>query len=122
MKGHYRHDLLSISVYVGNVDLRYLWWYFNWVSAYEGIALMRHKKKNQQILHNKLAMKLTKQIIEGPMNSGGDFADVMVLLESISVGVFLVGQKLGYDGEDTMQEYIKQVRERVAKPKQETVQ
>lgn len=82
---------------------------------------MRHKKKNQQILHNKLAMKLTKQIIEGPMNSGGDFADVMVLLESISVGVFLVGQKLGYDSEDTMQEYMRQVRELLATTKEETV-
>jgi hypothetical protein len=79
---------------------------------------MKIKMKSQQELHNRLVLKITKQIIETPLKSGGDYADVILILESIAVGVFLVGKNMGYGEQATMDEFVSQLKERISNPKE----
>lgn len=51
----------------------------------------------QSELHNRLAGDIVKMIVMPPLEAGGDFKDVMVLLESVIAGVVLVMFKLGGD-------------------------
>lgn len=48
-------------------------------------------------VHNATAPGLVRQIVQPTLVAGGEFSDVMVLLESVIVGVMLVAVKLGGD-------------------------
>lgn len=49
----------------------------------------------QTELHNKLAGEIVRSIVKPPLEAGGQFTDVLVLLESVVVGVLLAGVRLG---------------------------
>lgn len=51
----------------------------------------------QSELHNRLAGEIVKSIVMPPLQAGGDFKDVMVLLETVIAGVVLGMFKLGGD-------------------------
>ncbi len=52
---------------------------------------------DQTKLHNELAGQIVAQIVRGPIAAGGTTADVLVLAESVLVGVALATIKLGGD-------------------------
>ena len=51
----------------------------------------------QTDLHNRLAGQIVASIVRPPLEAGGSFTDVMVLAESVLVGVALACIKLGGD-------------------------
>lgn len=51
----------------------------------------------QSEIHNRLAGKIVSSIVKPPIEAGGGYTDVLVLLESTIVGVMLVVAKLGGD-------------------------
>lgn len=53
--------------------------------------------EHKAALHNKLAGQIAAEIIRPVITSGGDVADVMVLAESVMIGVALACIKLGGD-------------------------
>lgn len=63
----------------------------------------------QSDLHNRMAGDIVKMIVMPPLEAGGDFKDVMVLLESVIAGVVLGMFKLGGDNIvlDTVLEGVK---------------
>lgn len=48
-------------------------------------------------LHNRLAKQIVTQIVDEPIAAGGSMSDVMVLCESVLVGVVLGCFRLGSD-------------------------
>jgi hypothetical protein len=52
---------------------------------------------DQTEVHNRLAGGIVGQLVRGPLESGGDVTNVMVLTESVLVGVALACIKLGGD-------------------------
>lgn len=46
---------------------------------------------SQSELHNELAGKIAAAIVKPPLETGGGWPDVMVLLESVVLGVMLYG-------------------------------
>jgi len=67
----------------------------------------------QPELHNRLAHEIINVIIRRPLEAGGDAGDVFYLLETIIMGVFLAGVKLGGD-ERILDEIIAHVKQRLA--------
>jgi len=67
----------------------------------------------QADLHNRLAGEIVESIVRPPLEAGGEFTDVLVLLESVILGVVLVTVKLGGD-EIVLDEVMKHVKERLA--------
>jgi hypothetical protein len=67
----------------------------------------------QTEIHNRLAGDIVKQIVRPPLEAGGQFTDVLVVLESVILGVMLVAVKLGGD-EIVLDEVVKHVKERLA--------
>lgn len=51
----------------------------------------------QSDLHNRIVGEIVKSIVVPPLTSGGDYKDVMVVLESVIAGVVLGMFKLGGD-------------------------
>jgi hypothetical protein len=47
-------------------------------------------------LHNELTADLLKRIIE-PIGNGASFSEVLVMLESLTLGVLLIGTQYHYD-------------------------
>lgn len=47
--------------------------------------------------HNKAAGEIVKMIVKDPLEAGGDYRSVLVLLESVIVGVVLMIIRLGGD-------------------------
>ena len=62
---------------------------------------MVHKSKSDDIaateLHNRLAKWIVSQIVNEPIAAGGTMSDVMMLCESVLVGVVLGCFQLGSD-------------------------
>lgn len=52
---------------------------------------------SQSELHNRIVGEIVKSIVVPPLTSGGNFKDVMVILESVIAGVVLGMFKLGGD-------------------------
>lgn len=72
----------------------------------------------QSELHNRMVGEIVKSIVIPPLTSGGDFKDVMVVLESVIAGVVLGMFKLGGDNIvlDTVMDQAKaRVREIMAR-------
>jgi hypothetical protein len=69
--------------------------------------------ENQRQLHNKLAGQIVASIVRPPIEAGGTFTDVMILTESVLVGVAAACIKLGGDNLvlDTM---VNAAKERLA--------
>lgn len=51
----------------------------------------------QAELHNRIAGAIVASIVKPPIEAGGDYTDVLVLFESVVVGVMLAVAKLGGD-------------------------
>jgi hypothetical protein len=64
-------------------------------------------------LHNRLAGDIVKQIVKPTLDAGGQFTDVLVLLESVILGVVLMAVKLGGD-EIVLDEVMAAVKKRLA--------
>lgn len=52
---------------------------------------------DQAALHNQLAGNIVASIVKPPMQAGGSISDVLVLLESVVLGVALVAREYGFD-------------------------
>ena len=65
---------------------------------------------SQTDLHNMLAGETVAAIVCPPIAAGGDFVNVMLLLESVILGVYLAAVRLGGDVPvwDVMSERIKE--------------
>lgn len=68
---------------------------------------------NQTALHNELAGKIVRSIVEPVARNGGTAVDVMVLTESVLVGVTLAMVKLGGD-EAVLDTMVENARKRLA--------
>lgn len=64
-------------------------------------------------IHNRIAGDCVKMIVKEPLLSGGEFTDVMVILESVIMGVILAGIKITGD-ELALELLMEHVRERLA--------
>lgn len=68
---------------------------------------------SQSELHNKIAGQIVASIVKPPLDAGGSFTDVLVVLESVILGVILVSVKLG--GDDKVLDLVmERVKERLA--------
>ena len=67
----------------------------------------------QAELHNRLADQIVASIVRPPLEAGGQFTEVLALLESVIVGVILAGVKVGGD-EIVLDEVVLHVKERLA--------
>lgn len=65
-------------------------------------------------LHNRLAKQIVEQIVNEPIASGGGMSDVVMLCESVLVGVVLGCFQLGSDVK-VLDVIVGRVKERVAK-------
>ena len=65
-------------------------------------------------LHNRLAHKIVAEIVEEPIAAGGTMSDVMMLCESVLVGVVLGCFRLGNDVK-ALDIIVGRVKERLAK-------
>lgn len=68
----------------------------------------------QNEIHNKLAGQIVAAIVKPPIDAGGEYTDVLVVLESVIVGVMLVVTKLGGD-EIVLDTVVTGVKARLAK-------
>lgn len=64
-------------------------------------------------LHNKLAGEIIATIVRPPIEAGGGMIDVLILLESVILGVMLIGVRMGGD-EIVLDEVVARVKERLA--------
>lgn len=69
---------------------------------------------DQSKLHNRLAGQIVASIVRPVLNGGGSETDVLVLLESVTVGVALAIIKLGGD-ERVLDVVHERAKERLAK-------
>jgi hypothetical protein len=67
----------------------------------------------QHEIHNRIAGEIVKQIVRPPLEAGGQFTDVLVVLESVILGVMLMGVKLGGD-EIVLDQVVEGVKKRLA--------
>lgn len=67
----------------------------------------------QHEIHNRIAGEIVKQIVRPPLEAGGQFTDVLVVLESVILGVMLVAVKLGGD-EIVLDQVVEGVKKRLA--------
>jgi hypothetical protein len=65
-------------------------------------------------VHNRLAKQIVSQIVNEPIAAGGNISDVMVLCESVLVGVVLRCFQLGRD-EQAFDLIVGRVKDRLAK-------
>lgn len=68
---------------------------------------------DQSELHNRLAGDIVKAIVKPILDSGGSMTDVLVLTESIVLGVILMAVKLGGD-EIVLDTLVEGVKRRLA--------
>lgn len=68
---------------------------------------------SQSEIHNEMAGSIVRSIVKPPLDAGGEFTDVLVLLESVILGVMLVAVKLGGDGV-VLDLVVERVKERLA--------
>jgi hypothetical protein len=72
-------------------------------------------------VHNRLAKQIVSRIVDEPIAAGGNISDVMVLCESVLVGVVLGCFQLGSDVK-AFDLIVGRVRERLAKIRLETLE
>jgi energy-coupling factor transporter ATP-binding protein EcfA2 len=65
-------------------------------------------------LHNRLAKQIVEQIVKEPIAADGNMSDVMLLCESVLVGVALGCFQLGSDIK-VLEAIVGRVKERLAK-------
>lgn len=74
---------------------------------------MAEQSAIQRRLHNDLAGKVVASIVRPVVDAGGSAIDILILLESVTVGVMLVAAKLGGD-EIVVDAFTERVKERLA--------
>jgi hypothetical protein len=72
-------------------------------------------------LHNRLAKQIVSQIVNEPIAAGGTISDVMMLCESVLVGVVLGCFQLGSDVK-AFDLIVTRVKERIAKARMEDLE
>lgn len=75
--------------------------------------MMNTQRSAQTEIHNRIAGEIVASIVKPPLEAGGKFTDVLVVLESVVVGVMLVGVKLGGD-EIVLDTLVAGVKKRLA--------
>jgi len=65
------------------------------------------------VIHNAMAPKIVRDVIRPTIEAGGDYTDVLVVLESVIVGTVLTATKLGGD-ETIIHTLFEGVRQRLA--------
>lgn len=68
---------------------------------------------DQRELHNRLAGPIVASIVRPPLDAGGEPEDVLILLESVIVGVSLAVIKLGGD-DKVLDVVLERARDRLA--------
>lgn len=67
----------------------------------------------QSEIHNQIAGPIVASIVKPPLDAGGQFTDVLIVLESVILGVMLIAVKLG--GDDKVLDLVfERVKERLA--------
>lgn len=64
-------------------------------------------------VHNQVAGDIVRQIVKPTLEAGGEMTDVLVLLESVVLGVMFVAVKLGGD-EVVLDKLVEGVKRRMA--------
>ncbi len=72
-------------------------------------------------LHNRLAKQIVEQIVKEPIAAGGTMSDVMLLCESVLVGVVLGCFQLGSDVK-VLDSIVGRVKERLAQVRLEDLE
>jgi hypothetical protein len=67
----------------------------------------------QSEIHNRIAPEIVKSIVRPPLDAGGSMTDLLILLESVILGVVLMGVKLGGD-DKVLDLVVERVKERLA--------
>lgn len=67
----------------------------------------------QTEIHNRMAGEIVAWMVRPPLEAGGHVSDVLVILESVIVGVMLVVAKFGGD-EIVLDEVVKNAKKRLA--------
>ncbi|MPZ58474.1 MAG: hypothetical protein GEU91_18675 [Rhizobiales bacterium] len=67
----------------------------------------------QSTIHNRMAGEIVRSIVKPPLDAGGQMTDVLVLLESVVLGVILVAVKMGGD-EIVLDTLVDGVKKRLA--------
>lgn len=68
---------------------------------------------SQAEIHNRIAGDIVASIVKPPLEAGGQFTDVLIVLESVIVGVILMGVKLGGD-EKVLDVVMERAKQRLA--------
>ena len=76
--------------------------------------------EKQTELHNRIAGPIVASIVKPVMDAGGSYTDVLVVLESVVVGVMLVVVKLGGDN-IVLDVFFEAIRARLAKDRLEPI-
>lgn len=67
----------------------------------------------QNEIHNRVAGEIVKSIVKPPLDAGGGMTDVLIVLESVILGVMLFAVKLG--GDDKVLDFlVERVKRRLA--------
>lgn len=72
-------------------------------------------------LHNRLTEKVLRAIVEEPLAAGGSMSDIMMLCESVLVGVMIECFQLGSDVK-MLDVIVGRVKERLAKVRLEGIE
>ena len=71
----------------------------------------------QTEIHNRVAGEVVKAIIKPTLAAGGQFSDVLVILESVVLGVMLMAKPLGWKGgsNEVLDELVLHFKKRLAR-------
>lgn len=67
----------------------------------------------QNEIHNRIVRDIVASIVKPPLTAGGQFTDVLIVLESVILGVVLMAVKLGGD-DKVLDLVVERVKERLA--------
>jgi hypothetical protein len=91
---------------------------------FEGIRIARKPQPDPEATaerHNRVAEQIVTKIVDETLAAGGDLTDIMVLCESVLVGVVVGCFRLGSDVK-ALDLIVGQVKERLAKVRLEDIQ
>ena len=75
-----------------------------------------HRNVNVEI-HNRIAKEALELVVKKPMDEGANFSDVLVILESLNLGVLIIAEQLGFRADATLQSMCDHIIDRLEKDK-----
>lgn len=79
-----------------------------------GVVTVGSDMVTQREIHNRIVGEIVASIVKPPLENGGEYTDVLIVLESVIVGVVLMAVKLGGD-QKVLDLVVERVKERLAK-------